>query len=126
MDYVSTRGSAPALDFEGVTLAGLASDGGLYVPERWPAPRWGTAIDPEELADCLESLLYLLLFYDVEQAVMLRMAQAYDAVVRRVYGTPAAMAPVRRPGRLLGWSRSWRGWARRLPAWRRTQVPGRP
>lgn len=36
MDYVSTRGSAPALDFEGVTLAGLASDGGLYVPRQWP------------------------------------------------------------------------------------------
>jgi threonine synthase len=36
MDYVSTRGSAPALDFEGVTLAGLASDGGLYVPREWP------------------------------------------------------------------------------------------
>ncbi|PZU11451.1 threonine synthase [Sphingomonas sp.] len=36
MRYVSTRGSAPALDFEGATLAGLASDGGLYVPEAWP------------------------------------------------------------------------------------------
>ena len=36
MDYVSTRGSAPALDFEGVTLAGLASDGGLYLPREWP------------------------------------------------------------------------------------------
>lgn len=36
MKYVSTRGSAPALDFAGVTLAGLASDGGLYVPEEWP------------------------------------------------------------------------------------------
>lgn len=36
MQYVSTRGSAPALDFEGVTLAGLASDGGLYVPTEWP------------------------------------------------------------------------------------------
>ena len=36
MDYVSTRGSAPALHFEGVTLAGLASDGGLYVPRQWP------------------------------------------------------------------------------------------
>ena len=36
MKYVSTRGSAPALDFEGATLAGLASDGGLYVPEAWP------------------------------------------------------------------------------------------
>ncbi len=36
MQYVSTRGSAPALDFEGVTLAGLASDGGLYIPSAWP------------------------------------------------------------------------------------------
>jgi len=36
MRYVSTRGQAPALDFRGATLAGLAVDGGLYVPERWP------------------------------------------------------------------------------------------
>ncbi len=37
MRYISTRGSAPALDFEAVTLAGLASDGGLYVPQSWPS-----------------------------------------------------------------------------------------
>ncbi|MBU2340859.1 MAG: threonine synthase, partial [Alphaproteobacteria bacterium] len=36
MDYISTRGSAPTLDFAGVTLAGLASDGGLYLPATWP------------------------------------------------------------------------------------------
>lgn len=36
MQYLSTRGAAPILDFKGVTLAGLAADGGLYVPERWP------------------------------------------------------------------------------------------
>ncbi|MFA7439448.1 MAG: threonine synthase [Sphingomonadaceae bacterium] len=36
MDYISTRGQAPALDFRGVTLAGLASDGGLYLPRQWP------------------------------------------------------------------------------------------
>ena len=36
MHYVSTRGTAPRLDFEAVTLAGLAPDGGLYVPESWP------------------------------------------------------------------------------------------
>lgn len=36
MEYFSTRGSAPALDFAGVTLAGLASDGGLYLPREWP------------------------------------------------------------------------------------------
>ncbi len=36
MDYISTRGSAAALGFEDVTLAGLASDGGLYLPRTWP------------------------------------------------------------------------------------------
>src|SRR5690606_89874 len=30
------RGLAPALGFEDVLLAGLARDGGLYVPETWP------------------------------------------------------------------------------------------
>jgi threonine synthase len=34
--YVSTRGEAPPLGFMDVTLAGLARDGGLYVPETWP------------------------------------------------------------------------------------------
>ncbi|NND75482.1 MAG: threonine synthase [Ilumatobacter sp.] len=36
MQYVSSRGAAPELGFADVLLAGLASDGGLYVPERWP------------------------------------------------------------------------------------------
>ncbi len=36
MKYISTRGSAPVLNFEEVVLAGLASDGGLYVPETIP------------------------------------------------------------------------------------------
>ena len=36
MRYVSTRGEAPPLGFMDVTLAGLARDGGLYVPENWP------------------------------------------------------------------------------------------
>jgi len=34
--YISTRGAAPALAFDDVLLAGLASDGGLYLPESWP------------------------------------------------------------------------------------------
>jgi threonine synthase len=35
--YISTRGEAPALSFIDVTLAGLAHDGGLYMPESWPS-----------------------------------------------------------------------------------------
>lgn len=36
MEYISTRGGAKPLNFEQVTLAGLAGDGGLYVPTHWP------------------------------------------------------------------------------------------
>ncbi|PIE43662.1 MAG: threonine synthase [Gammaproteobacteria bacterium] len=36
MRYISTRGKAQALKFEDVLLTGLASDGGLYVPESLP------------------------------------------------------------------------------------------
>ncbi|BBF93836.1 threonine synthase [Blastochloris tepida] len=37
MHYVSTRGEAPVLGFADALLAGLARDGGLYVPDHWPA-----------------------------------------------------------------------------------------
>ena len=36
MRYLSTRGDAPPRDFEGVLLAGLAEDGGLFMPATWP------------------------------------------------------------------------------------------
>ena len=36
MQYISTRGTAPALSFEDTMLTGLARDGGLYVPETIP------------------------------------------------------------------------------------------
>ena len=44
MRYVSTRGEAPALPFEGALLAGLARDGGLTMPEVWPQ------LSPTEIA----------------------------------------------------------------------------
>jgi len=55
--YISTRGEAPPLAFCDVMLAGLARDGGLYVPETWPQlapdtiasffgkPYWEVAVD---------------------------------------------------------------------------------
>ena len=36
MRFVSTRGEAPILGFSDAVLSGLASDGGLYLPEIWP------------------------------------------------------------------------------------------
>jgi threonine synthase len=44
MRYISTRGEAPVLDFAECLLAGLARDGGLYLPETWPQ------ITPGEIA----------------------------------------------------------------------------
>ena len=75
--YVSTRGDAPRLGFADAMLAGLARDGGLYVPETWPilsqetiagfagrpyaevaeaviAPYVGDAIAPENLRAMIE------------------------------------------------------------------------
>jgi threonine synthase len=49
--YVSTRGEAPALPFEGALLASLARDGGLYMPEIWPR------LGPSEI-DALAGLDY--------------------------------------------------------------------
>lgn len=36
MDFLSTRGGAPHASFSDVLLAGLAPDGGLYLPQSWP------------------------------------------------------------------------------------------
>jgi hypothetical protein len=44
MRYVSTRGEAPAIGFSDAVLAGLAPDGGLYIPQEWPR------FTPEEIA----------------------------------------------------------------------------
>ncbi len=46
MKYVSTRGDAPELDFHATVLAGLAPDGGLYLPAEIPVlpgdwEQWG-------------------------------------------------------------------------------------
>jgi threonine synthase len=59
MKYVSTRGQAPVLEFGDVLLAGLATDGGLYVPDTWPA-------QPDRADPALAGAGYL----DVATAVM--------------------------------------------------------
>ena len=43
MEYISTRGRAPALSFKDMLFEGLATDGGLYTPATWPR------ISPETL-----------------------------------------------------------------------------
>ncbi|MFG6159007.1 threonine synthase [Halomonas sp. 1390] len=60
MRYISTRGQAPALSFEEVVLTGMASDGGLYVPETIPA------LGHEELA-AMAGLSYAEIAFRVMQ-----------------------------------------------------------
>ncbi len=38
MKFISTRGGAPEIGFREAVLSGLAPDGGLYMPARWPTP----------------------------------------------------------------------------------------
>jgi threonine synthase len=45
LQYISTRGEAPRLGFEDVLLAGLARDGGLYMPAIWPS------LSPQSIAE---------------------------------------------------------------------------
>jgi threonine synthase len=54
MRYISTRGQAPALSFKDVLLAGLARDGGLYVPESYP-----------QLTNSLKGLSYQAVAFEV-------------------------------------------------------------
>ena len=76
MRYVSTRGDAPELGFADVLLAGLASDGGLYVPERWPT------LQPSNAATYVERAVEVMLPFvepDLDEITLTRLCtEAYD------------------------------------------------
>jgi threonine synthase len=78
--YVSTRGRAPVLDFADVLLAGLAADGGLYVPETWPALPGGWR-DPRPYVDLAGDVLWPY----VEGSTLSR--RALDELVAEAYAT---------------------------------------
>ncbi|MEN3950997.1 threonine synthase [Iodidimonas sp. SYSU 1G8] len=94
MRYVSTRGAAAALGFEDVVLAGLARDGGLYVPESWPA------IAPDELRRW-ESLSYADVAVEVMRPFVDGISEDdFAAIVHETYAVPgvfhqAAVTPLR-------------------------------
>jgi threonine synthase len=79
MKYVSTRGAAPVLGFSDVVLAGLATDGGLYVPETWPTAPTLTNGSYAELADQIFSPF---IEGDIDNDVMLRLAREAYATFR--------------------------------------------
>ena len=59
MNFISTRGKAPATSLGAAIAAGLAPDGGLYVPEALPAFSIGDFADCATLAEVGARLLDL-------------------------------------------------------------------
>ncbi len=95
MRYVSTRGRAAPVGFAEALLAGLAPDGGLYVPEEWPG------FDPDEIARFAG-----LPYAEVAAEVMARFVgeavprPLLDAIAAEAYATFAhpATAPLKQLG----------------------------
>ncbi|MEO7429250.1 MAG: threonine synthase [Acidimicrobiales bacterium] len=74
MKYVSTRGEAPVLGFGDTLLTGLASDGGLYVPETWPklVEGWDVLRPYHEVAT---EVMWPYVEGSIERADLARMAE---------------------------------------------------
>ena len=92
MRYISTRGQAPALGFEDVLLAGLASDGGLYVPENLPR------FTQEEIASWAGLPYHELAFNVMRPFVEGSIPDAdFKKILEETYGefSHAAVAPLR-------------------------------
>lgn len=92
MRYISTRGQAPALNFEEVLLAGLATDGGLYVPENLPR------FTQEEIASWAGLPYHELAFRVMRPFVTGSIADAdFNQILEQTYAnfSHAAVAPLR-------------------------------
>lgn len=81
MTYISTRGEAADLTFEDVLLAGLARDGGLYVPETWPtlSPETIAAFAGKPFADVATEVMAPFVGASIDAA-------ALHAMAREAYG----------------------------------------
>ncbi|MFN8053061.1 MAG: threonine synthase [Acidimicrobiales bacterium] len=87
MKYVSTRGVAAALEFGDVLLEGLATDGGLYVPESWPP--LPSLADDASYAEVAAEVMWPFVDGSIERL-------DFDAMVADAYGTfhpPAGTEP---------------------------------
>ncbi|MEX6634375.1 threonine synthase [Hyphococcus lacteus] len=77
MHYISTRGRSAAVDFEGALLAGLAPDGGLYMPNAWPqlSPADARALGEKPYAEAAASVLSLFTGDAIDQSTLLAMTK---------------------------------------------------
>ena len=90
MQYVSTRGAAPPRRFTDILLEGLAPDGGLYVPERFP----------QADLDSWRSLSYPDLAYRI-LALFMDDIPELEALVKKTYTAKAFGDPEITPLRTL-------------------------
>ncbi|MDX2082755.1 MAG: threonine synthase [Rickettsiales bacterium] len=92
MKYISTRGNAPALSFFDVVLQGLATDGGLYVPEFLPK------FNAVKIAQ-MRYLSYEELFFEVTQHFVANEIDAkdYKKIIAKSYQnfSHSAIAPLK-------------------------------
>ena len=93
MKFLSTRGSSPAVSFGEALTQGLAPDGGLYVPERWPSIPLDAFDGASELPDVANVLLRPFVAGDA-------IAGEIASVAREAFNFPAPLVPVTPDGRL--------------------------
>lgn len=82
MKYISTRGDAPTLGFCDTLLAGLASDGGLYLPETWPQFSTGDikAMRGKSYSDVAIEVMWPFVDGEIDRAT-------FETIVREAYAT---------------------------------------
>ena len=89
MNFISTRNHAPAATLSQAIAAGLAPDGGLYVPEALPATR---PLEPgSDLAATATQLIAPFFAGDA-------LAEELPAICREAFDFPAPMLPLATPG----------------------------
>ena len=90
MKYISTRGLAPILDFEGAMLSGLARDGGLYVPEQFPQISRGEllALRGKPYADVAFAIVSKFIDGSIPDADLRKMIDAAYATFHHPATTP--------------------------------------
>lgn len=95
MDYISTRGEAESLGFCDALLAGLARDGGLYVPRKWPhmTKKEIRALRGKSYQDIAFEVLYRFTGGEIE-------ADLFRAMIDEAYATfrHPAVAPLVQTG----------------------------
>jgi threonine synthase len=93
MRFRSTRGESPQLGYSEALLQGLAPDGGLYIPQEWPAPDVAQLTAQTELPVLAQALLGEFAAGDV-------LAPNFGEIVRDAFNFPAPLKVLDVAGRL--------------------------